>query len=112
MDLDEEIYLKGQWKVRMYGEAWTPANPRFMQGSKQQVERASEEEIIEGLANHISDIISNDDHVSIIYGALPPESKIKQQEKELRAAVAKAKANGMTQIHFNGEIGRTRRSSF
>ena len=69
MDLDEEIYLKGQWKVRMYGEAWTPANPRFMQGSKQQVERASEEEIIEGLANHISDIISNDEQIMIIWGS-------------------------------------------
>ena len=69
MDLDEEIYLKGQWKVRMYGEAWTPASPRFMQGSKQQVERASEEEIIEGLANHISDIIDNDDKIMIIWGS-------------------------------------------
>lgn len=69
MDLDEEIYLKGQWKVRMYGEAWTPASPRFMQGSKQQVERASEEEIIEGLANHISDIIDNDDQIMVIWGS-------------------------------------------
>ena len=49
MDLDEEVYLKGEWKVKMYGEAWTPASPRFMQGSKQQVERASEDEIIEDL---------------------------------------------------------------
>ena len=69
MDLDEEIYLKGEWKVKMYGEAWTPASPRFMQGSKQQVERASEEEIIEGLSNHISDIISNDDKIMIIWGS-------------------------------------------
>lgn len=69
MDLDEEIYLKGQWKVRMYGEAWTPASPRFMQGSKQQVERASEVEIIEGLANHISDLINNDDQLMLIFGS-------------------------------------------
>jgi predicted polyphosphate/ATP-dependent NAD kinase len=69
MDLDEEIYLKGQWKVRMYGEAWTPASPRFMQGSKQQVERASEVEIIEGLANHISDLIDNDDQLMLIFGS-------------------------------------------
>ena len=34
MDLDEEIYQKGEWKVRMYGEAWTPSSPRFMQGAK------------------------------------------------------------------------------
>ena len=40
-----------------------------MQGSKQQVERASEEEIIEGLANHISDIIDNDDQIMVIWGS-------------------------------------------
>ena len=27
MDLDEEVYLKGEWKVRMYGEALTPCQP-------------------------------------------------------------------------------------
>ena len=69
MDLDEEIYLKGEWKVRMYGEAWTPASPRFMQGSKQQVERASEGDIIEGLANHISDLIDKDDQLMLILGS-------------------------------------------
>ena len=69
MDLDEEIYLKGEWKVRMYGEAWTPASPRFMQGSKQQVERASEDEIIEGLSNHISDVIDNDQDLMVIWGS-------------------------------------------
>ena len=69
MDLDEEIYLQGEWKVRMYGEAWTPASPRFMQGSKQQVERSSEEELIEGLANHIGDIIEEDKDIMIIWGS-------------------------------------------
>ena len=39
MDLDEVVYQEGVWKVRMYGEAWTPSSPRFMQGAKEQVER-------------------------------------------------------------------------
>jgi len=69
MDLDEEVYQRGEWKVRMYGEAWTPANPRFMQGSKQQVERASEDEIIEGLANHVSDLINEDENLMLILGS-------------------------------------------
>ena len=38
MDLDEVIYQEGIWKVRLYGEAWTPSSPRFMQGAKEQVE--------------------------------------------------------------------------
>ena len=69
MDLDEELYLTGEWKVRMYGESLTPASPRFMQGSKQQVERASEEEIIEGLAAHIGDLIETDSDLMVIWGS-------------------------------------------
>ena len=69
MDLDEEVYLSGEWKVKMYGEALTPASPRFMQGAKQQVERASEGEIIEGLATHISDLIEPDPDLMIIWGS-------------------------------------------
>ena len=69
MDLDEEVYLTGSWKVRMYGEALTPASPRFMQGAKQQVERSSEEEIIEGLANHIHELISNNPNLMVVWGS-------------------------------------------
>ena len=69
MDLDEEVYLTGQWKVRMYGEALTPASPRFMQGAKQQVERSSEAEIIEGLANHINELISNKPDLMVVWGS-------------------------------------------
>ena len=69
MDLDEEVYLTGQWKVRMYGEALTPASPRFMQGAKQQVERSSEEEIIEGLASHIAELITSKPDLMIIWGS-------------------------------------------
>ena len=53
----------------MYGEALTPASPRFMQGSKQQVERTSEEEIIEGLANHIDELINDNSNLMVIWGS-------------------------------------------
>lgn len=69
MDLDEETYQKGEWNVRMYGEAWTPSSPRFMQGAKEQVERASESETIEGLANHIGNLIEADPELMIIWGS-------------------------------------------
>ena len=69
MDLDEEIYQRGEWKVRMYGEAWTPSSPRFMQGAKEQVERASEAETIEGLANHIGNLIEDDPELMVIWGS-------------------------------------------
>ena len=69
MDLDEEVYQKGEWRVRMYGEAWTPASPRFMQGAKEQVERASEEETIEGLALHVEALINDDADLMVVWGS-------------------------------------------
>ena len=69
MDLDEEIYQEGVWKVRMYGEAWTPSSPRFMQGAKEQVERTSESDTIEGLAQHVKSLIASDENLMIIWGS-------------------------------------------
>ena len=69
MDLDEEVYQTGVWKVRMYGEAWTPSSPRFMQGAKEQVERASEEDTIEALAEHVKILIAENDDLLIVWGS-------------------------------------------
>jgi len=69
MDLDEEVYQEGVWKVRMYGEAWTPSSPRFMQGAKEQIERSSESDTIEGLANHVESLLSSDDDLMVIWGS-------------------------------------------
>ena len=69
MDLDEEVYRQGEWRVRMYGEAMTPASPRWMQGAKEQVESASEEEVLEGLAEHIEDLRKEDEDLLIIWGS-------------------------------------------
>lgn len=69
MDLDEEVYLQGEWRVRMYGEAWTPSSPRFMQGAKEQVERASEEDTIEGLGDHIQTLLDDEPDLMVVWGS-------------------------------------------
>ncbi len=69
MDLDEDIYLQGEWKVRMYGEAWTPSSPRFMQGAKEQVERVSEEDTIEGLAKHVAALLEDEPDLMLVWGS-------------------------------------------
>ena len=68
LDLDEERYRNGEWVVRHYAEANTPSSPRWMQGSKQRVEVSSEEEIIEGLAEHVKEILVKEDTM-IIWGS-------------------------------------------
>ena len=69
MDLDEEIYLKGEWRVRMYAEAYTPSSPKYMQGAKEQVERESEAETIEGMADHIKNLIEDDENLMVVFGS-------------------------------------------
>ena len=69
MDLDEEVYLKGEWRVRMYAEAFTPSSPKYMQGAKEQVERESEAETIEGMADHVKNLIEDDDSLMVIFGS-------------------------------------------
>ena len=69
MDLDEDVYQEGVWKVRMYGEAWTPSSPRFMQGAKEQVERSSEVDTIEGLAHHVQTLLEDQPDLMIIWGS-------------------------------------------
>ena len=56
LDLDEELYRKGKWVVRLYAEAKVQLSPRWMQGSKMRVEASGEEEIIQGLADRKGDI--------------------------------------------------------
>ncbi|HJL58782.1 MAG TPA: hypothetical protein QF621_00375, partial [Candidatus Thalassarchaeaceae archaeon] len=69
MDLDEEAYLRGEWKVRLYAEAMTPASPRWMQGAKQRIESSDESEIIEGIAEHIGEMMDEDDNLLIVWGS-------------------------------------------
>ncbi len=69
MDLDEEVYQQGEWRVRMFGEVMTPASPRWMQGAKEQIESASEEETIEGLAEHIKELNESESDLLIIWGS-------------------------------------------
>ena len=69
MDLDEEVYRKGEWKVRMYGEAFTPASPRWMQGAKEQVQRESEEETLEAMSSHIANLVEENQDLMLVWGS-------------------------------------------
>ena len=69
MDLDEQAYLQGRWSVKMFGEAATPSSPRWMQGAKMRVEAAGEDDVIEGLSNHLSEVIVTDENHLIIWGS-------------------------------------------
>jgi len=68
LDLDEEKYRQGKWIVRLYAEAMTPNSPKWMQGSKELIQTDSEEEIIQGISEHISESLVQEDSM-IIWGS-------------------------------------------
>ena len=55
MDLDEDLYRKGQWKVRLFGQARTPHEPNYIQAGKLMIESESDDEVKEGIAEHMLD---------------------------------------------------------
>ena len=64
----EEKYRQGKWIVKLYAEAMTPNSPKWMQGSKELIQTDSEEEIIQGISEHIFESLVEEDRM-IIWGS-------------------------------------------
>jgi len=69
LDMDEESYRQGEWKIDMYGQAITPASPLWIQGSKHQIQAVGEDEILESLSEHITDVYLSQENYVIVWGA-------------------------------------------
>ena len=69
LDMDEESYRLGDWKIDMFGQAITPASPLWIQGSKHQVQAVGEDEVLESLSEHILEIYVENENCLIIWGA-------------------------------------------
>jgi predicted polyphosphate/ATP-dependent NAD kinase len=55
MDLDEELYRRGEWSVKLFGQARTPHEPNYIQAGKLMIESESDDEVKEGIAEHMLD---------------------------------------------------------
>lgn len=55
MDLDEELYRRGEWKVRLFGVAKGIIEPTYVQVGKACFESVSDNEVKDELADHIND---------------------------------------------------------
>ena len=65
MDLDEILYRKGTWKVRLFHTVKGLIEPSFVQVGKMSFATVSEEEVKDEIAEHIKDEI--DDHPDTLY---------------------------------------------
>ena len=55
MDVDEELYRRGEWKVRLFGIARGIVEPTYIQVGKACFESVSDDEVKDELAEHIND---------------------------------------------------------
>jgi predicted polyphosphate/ATP-dependent NAD kinase len=66
MDLDEKLYRKGTWKVRLYNTAQGIIEPSYIQVGKASFAQMDDDEIKDDIADHIKDEITKyKDHLFI-----------------------------------------------
>ena len=68
LDLDEEAYRAGEWKVRLFQVARTPFEPTLVQMGKMLVEEIAEEEIRHGIGVDVAEQIRDDPSVLWLLG--------------------------------------------
>jgi len=69
MDLDEELYRKGKWKIRLFGIAKGIVEPTYVQVGKSTFESISDNEIKEELTEHIKDEIEKNNDYLFLFGS-------------------------------------------
>jgi predicted polyphosphate/ATP-dependent NAD kinase len=68
MDLDEDLYRKGEWVVRLYDSALTPFEPTLVQTSKEMVTEASDADIIAEIAEFVDELARDEPETLFILG--------------------------------------------
>jgi len=68
LDLDEEAYRKGEWRIRLFATAKTLVEPNLVAGGKVMVDEVSEEAIRGELAVHFSELFENEPYTLFLLG--------------------------------------------
>jgi predicted polyphosphate/ATP-dependent NAD kinase len=68
MDLDEDLYRKGEWKVRLYGVAKGIVEPTYIQVGKASYESVSDDAVKDELADHIKDELEKNPDTLFLFG--------------------------------------------
>jgi predicted polyphosphate/ATP-dependent NAD kinase len=56
LDVDEEAYRRGEWRVRLYALAPTLEEPMLRQVGKMSFEEVHEDDVLEGIARHVAEL--------------------------------------------------------
>ncbi len=68
MDLDEELYRKGEWKIRLYGIAKGIIEPTYIQVGKSSFEAVTDDEVKDELADHVKDELEKHQDWLFLFG--------------------------------------------
>jgi predicted polyphosphate/ATP-dependent NAD kinase len=69
IDLDEDAYRRGDWKLRMYGIARTFSESTYLQTGKMLIEEVSDEEVKGEIAQHILEMMEKEKETLFLLGA-------------------------------------------
>ena len=81
LDLDEEAYRMGEWRVRLYASARTLVEPNLVQADKMMFAELSEEDVRLELAEHFRDLFQEEPTTLFLLG---PGSTLESIAKRLR----------------------------
>lgn len=68
LDLDEEAYRKGEWRVRLFATAQTLVEPQLVSAGKLMVEELSDEAVRAELATHFSELFESNPDTLFLLG--------------------------------------------
>ena len=69
LDLDEDLYRKGEWNIRLFGIAMGIVEPTYVQVGKTFYESVSDDEVKDELAEHIIDEIEQNSDFLFLFGS-------------------------------------------
>jgi predicted polyphosphate/ATP-dependent NAD kinase len=68
LDLDEEAYRKGEWRIRLFATAKTLVEPQLVSAGKLMVEELSDESVRAELATHFSEVFESNPETLFLLG--------------------------------------------
>jgi len=68
LDLDEEAYRRGEWKIRLFGTVKTLVEPHLVQAGKMMVAEVSEDSVRAELADHFRELFEREPDTLFLLG--------------------------------------------
>lgn len=68
LDLDEEAYRKGEWRIRLFATAKTLVEPQLVSAGKMMVEEVTDEAVRAELATHFSELFESNPNTLFLLG--------------------------------------------